>query len=359
MLMYKMETSVPVKPIVNFQDVKDLVFDLYGFRVTQVEELNGYDDKNFHITIKNDTDIRDINSYSESECVLKIINALDSKNSQLFEEQSALLLHLKGKGILCPQPILTKDKLPFTKVKLISGEHIVRLLKYINGSILYKVPCTPNLLRQAGEFVANLDDALKDFRHDAYESHKHFWMLESVPSIRQLLFAVSDEERRKLILNVVEKFEDRVLSVSNDLERGLIHGDFNEQNIIVDKEGDDWSIKAVIDFGDCHVACYLYEIAITMTYMILQAKDLGAGGHVLAGYSSVRKLPDKEFSLLKVCVAARLCQSLVVGAYTNLQDPKNSYVLVTAAHGWKLLEDLWREPEENLLARWKEISQSL
>lgn len=43
-----------------------------------------------------------------------------------------------------------------------------------------------------------------------------------------------------------------------------------------------------------------------MTYMIILAKDIAAGKHVLSGYSSVRKVSDLEYSLLKVNIVTEL-----------------------------------------------------
>ncbi|KAJ8943391.1 hypothetical protein NQ314_009760 [Rhamnusium bicolor] len=339
--LFKMENilqpGVSIKPNASVQD--------------RLLNFNGYDDKNYHVIVESK------NNNSGSICddgyVLKFINSLDSKRPQTYEAQNALLLHLGAKGVTCSKPILTKAGIYFSKVKLSSGEHIVRLLEFINGTIFYQVQNTPSLLFQAGAFVAKIDTALKDFHHPAYDTHISLWMLESLPKLPQFLFAIPNEERRKLVLEVIHEFEERVLSISNTLERGMIHGDFNEQNIIVQKEDDEWRIKAVIDFGDSHIACYLYELAIAMTYMIVEAKDIDAGGYVLAGYLSVRELPEREYRLLKVCIAARLCQSLVIGAYSNLQDPTNTYVMRTAAHGWMILEKIWAEPECKLLEKWK------
>jgi hydroxylysine kinase len=64
-----------------------------------------------------------------------------------------------------------------------------------------------------------------------------------------------------------------------------------------------WDIAAVLDFGDTQHSCYLFELAICICYMMLLAADsnpLEAGGHVIAGYSMIRPLPDMEFSILKV-----------------------------------------------------------
>lgn len=59
-----------------------------------------------------------------------------------------------------------------------------------------------------------------------------------------------------------------------------------------------------------------------------------------------------------MCIAARLCQSLVLGAYSATLDPTNKYVLVTSQNGWDLLENLWRLPEADIIARWKNAAQS-
>lgn len=54
----------------------------------------------------------------------------------------------------------------------------------------------------------------------------------------------------------------------------------------------------------------------------------------------------------KICVAARLCQSLVLGAYTHSLDPDNDYVLITQSNGWTILEQLWSMPDEELDQLW-------
>lgn len=104
-----------------------------------------------------------------------------------------------------------------------------------------------------------------------------------------------------MILDIVEQFERRVLTDARDkLETGMIHGDFNEQNILVAEINGKWTIKAVLDFGDSQYSCYLYELAIAVTYMMLLRRDVGVGGHVIAGYLGVKAISEMEFQLLKV-----------------------------------------------------------
>lgn len=125
-------------------------------------------------------------------------------------------------------------------------------------------------------------------------------MLDSVPQLKLFLSAITDEKKNNIVKCIIQEFKDRVLTVRNNLESGMIHGDFNEQNIIVNQENGTWKITAVLDFGDSQFSCYLYELAIAMTYMIILGKDLNAGGHVVAGYASVKQLNTSELKLLKV-----------------------------------------------------------
>lgn len=58
----------------------------------------------------------------------------------------------------------------------------------------------------------------------------------------------------------------------------------------------------------------------------------------------------------QLCICARLCQSVVMGAHTYLQHPENPYLLTTTGPGWELLSKLWTEPEEETLNTWKSIA---
>nr|CAI5851914.1 unnamed protein product [Callosobruchus analis] len=182
-------------------------------------------------------------------------------------------------------------------------------------------------------------------------------MLQLVPDLEKYLYALNDNLKADLVNKIVKDFERRVLSVASNFKSGIIHGDINEQNIIVEKVNhDEYLLRGIIDFGDVNYACYLFELAIAMTYMILEAKDVEIGGYVIAGYESVRSIPKEEFHLLKICIEARLCQSLVLGAYCSLREPDNSYIISTAVKGWEILNKLRNYPEDRLLERWRDIA---
>ena len=145
----------------------------------------------------------------------------------------------------------------------------------------------------------------------------------------------------------------------------VIHGDFNEQNILViantkddNQNTPDHQVHAVIDFGDASCNYTIMEVGIAAAYHMIEStvvEPLDACGYFLAGFYRHMSLTEAEKDALKVCIAGRLCQSLVMGAYTNMQDPSNTYVLTTAAKGWPLLKLIWETPKEELYTRWDKI----
>ncbi|XP_076279380.1 hydroxylysine kinase-like isoform X3 [Lasioglossum baleicum] len=343
-----------IRPPGSEHIVSVLLEKLYGLKVTKITELNAYDDRNFYIICENLHKNPHIDSVSEDGYVLKIVNSLDSRKSHVVDAQNEMLIFLNERHITCPLPVknVNGEYYSFETLSAQNSEesYAVRLLVYRPGALLHRVPITSDLLRNVGRFTGKLDNILKGFSHSAYDDHTTLWMLTSVPKLRQFTHAVNDAFRRDLVHQVIEAFEKDVLRVISELEQGVIHGDLNEQNIVMSPNGMD--ITAVIDFGDSHRTCLIFELAIALCYMMLQAGDMEMGKYVIDGYQDFRKLTELEKKILKVTVCARMCQSLVMGAYSYLHDPQNDYLLITQKSGWALLKNLWPVSQEEVLRKW-------
>lgn len=338
----------------NEQIAKDLLKNLYGMTVIKVAELNAYDDRNYYITCDESHINPHVNEISEDGYVLKIMNSLDSKETQVIEAQNEMLMFLNERKIKCPLPIRNM-KGGYYALESLNEErpeerYVVRLLIYRPGELLHRTQISDTLLKNVGAFAARLDNVLMDFSHPAYDSHKTLWMLTSVPKLHQFTYSVKCTGDRELVTEVILAFENDVLQVTPQLEHGIIHGDLNEQNILVNEDGTD--LKAVIDFGDSTKTCLIFELAIAMCYMMLHTGNISAGKFVLQGYQSVRRLTELEKRILKVCVCARIGQSLVLGAYSHSLDPQNDYLLTTQKPGWTLLKQLWPLPQELVMREW-------
>ncbi|XP_047036807.1 hydroxylysine kinase [Helicoverpa zea] len=358
-----LEPGAVIRPIIDHEGVKLLVERLYGISVLELTELNGYDDKNYKIA--EDPNVKNplITSHSEHGYVLKIMNSMDSQDVGVVEAQNEIMNFLGTRNITCPKPIRNVYG-HLHSIETIGGKrHAVRLLEYVPGDLLKGVPHSEALFYQLGEFVANLDNKLQNFNHSGLVSREHMWMLTKVPELDKFKYVIKDAEKLDLAEEVIEEFKYAVVPRLDELEKGVIHGDVNEMNILVGlKPGGsktDYRITGIIDFGDIQYSYYVFELAITMTYMMLITGDPRVGGYVLAGYTVNRRLPDEEYRLLKTLVSARLVQSLILGAYTLEQDPNNTYVTSTEkAKGWEILKKIRKSKatEETDPTDWKEIA---
>lgn len=225
------------------------------------------------------------------------------------------------------------------------------MLLFIAGEVFDKVPVTPELLKQVGLSLARLDKALEEFSHPAYENRTFLWFLNSVPQLREFLFATDDENDRNLVEQIVTTFEQKVLSILNTLESGMIHGDLNENNMIVSPDGK--NLEAIIDFGDSSKGYYVFDLAINLCYMITQSKSIEMAQYVIEGYQEVRQLPQKEKEILKLCVCARFAQSLVLGSYSYQKEPDNQYLIRQHEVKWRLLKKLWPCSDSEIMSIWK------
>ncbi|XP_012269711.2 hydroxylysine kinase [Athalia rosae] len=344
-----------IRPNADTKIAIELVNRLYGLKVKQITELNAYDDKNFHVICEEyfRNNIFMTSGVQRDGYVLKITNSLDSRNTDYIEGQTEVLLFLNEKKMNAPCPVKNIQNLYYS-LEMIGGnsnKHAVRLLTYKPGKMLMHSQVSDELLENVGEFAARLDKTLENFHHPAYDNHVSLWMLNCVPKLKDFVFAVKDTDRISMVNDIISRFEVEVIKNIGKLETGIIHGDLNEQNILVND--DEKGIRAVLDVGDSHNSCYIFEIAITMCYMLLQTKDIARGKPVLVGYQRVRQLPFLEKKILKTCVCARICQSLVLGAYSHMSDPENNYLLATQKPGWILLEKLWPLDNEQLWSIWE------
>lgn len=349
-----------IRPIVTEEDVRKLAERLYGIIILEMCELDSYDDKNYLIQadrlIKNPI----LKTVSENGYVMKIANSLDSRDEQFFEGQTEAMLRLRDRDISCPIPIQNISGKFHSLETLGESKHVVRLLEYIPGKVFHSVPHPDRLFYQAGMFIARIDSALKGIKHEGILNRQSVWMLNNFPQLEQFLYVIKDEHHKDIVEQVLEAYQKKFVVNQDQFERGVIYGDFNEHNIIVSRKDDnlkDYDIAGIIDFGDISYSYYVFELAIAMAYMMLESNDLDTGGLVIAGYSMLRLIPPHEKAVLKVSIAARLCQSLVLGLYTSTVDEQNKYILSSQARGWGVLEALWAEKDKDILDRWEKVAE--
>lgn len=115
-------------------------------------------------------------------------------------------------------------------------------------------------------------------------------------------------------------------------------------------------ISGILDFGDLSSGYFIYELAITIMYMMIEHPNpVEVGGPILAGWESVLPLNEAERDCLYVLVMSRFCQSIVLASHSVKLHPENAdYLLTTSRKGVGILCQLWKLGKEKVEKVWFE-----
>lgn len=157
---------------------------------------------------------------------------------------------------------------------------------------------------------------------------------------------------------VFDAFETHVLPKMSLFKKGIIYGDANGLNIIVRKDSSgDYQMVGMIDFGDCLSSYYIFDLGILLAYIMLENLNVGTSpiafiGPVLRGYTDAFPLSSEEIESLYYITMARCCQSALNGTNSFKHEPWNTYLLITPAKCWKLIELMLNTSKEEVDKIW-------
>lgn len=217
-------------------------------------------------------------------------------------------------------------------------------------------------------FNAELLSLFQGFHHPGvgYLTKKE-WDLSKIHIIKSCIpIATQDDTERKVLTRVYDSFVNNVIPQLKNLTKQTIHGDLNDENILVEPNqcGDGYEVASFIDFGDISLSYRVFEVAICMMYMILQRVRQGdahdeavrVAGHVLCGYQSVCSLSQSELTLLYWSVAARFFQSIVNGKYKQSLEPENVCLSNCCDLGLDVLSSYVAMKGEEVLHSWLSLA---
>ena len=130
---------------------------------------------------------------------------------------------------------------------------------------------------------------------------------------------------------VLADFKSIVLPLAPQLKKAVIHGDLNDQNVLIDETAS--AVLGVIDFGDMMHSWRVNEIAITAAYILIMLQyDRSADAAtppepesalvaLVQSYAALVPLTEEEWTVLPILISCRVAVSLTVGAYSSSKDP--------------------------------------
>src|SRR5437870_8594120 len=318
------------QPVTEAEAVR-LARELYGFE-TSAQALPGEYDDNFHLRTS------DSRAY-----VLKVMHP--AREQSFIDMQCRALVHLAERAphLSLPRVVRNLKGELFASIPGAEGSaRLVWLLTFVEGRVLAEVrPHSPELLRDLGRFLGEMDAALQTFSHPA--AHRELkWDSSRAAWIKGILQHVADAKQRALVERFLALHETEVVPVLPRLRRGVIYGDANDHNVLVSEP---WplprKVASVIDFGDMHHGLIASEPAIAAAYAILGERDpLPAAAAIVTGYHGAFPLDELELSVLYALIGARLAVSVTNSAHRKTVKPDDPYVTVSEAPAWEALERL-------------------
>ena len=182
------------------------------------------------------------------------------------------------------------------------------------------------------------------------------WDLQYFTHLKKYIPHVEVEKKREMVRTVMAAYEANVLPrlVLPSMKKGIIHGDVNGLNIIVQKVGEEYEMAGLIDFGDTICSYYLFELAIMLVYGMVERENnhIEIVAPMCHGFRDAFPLSGDELHCVYYSVLARFCVSAVMGEYRFSLEPWNTYLLTTPAKAWKLLDLLLSVGKEKVEAIW-------
>ncbi len=272
---------------------------------------------------------------------LKISNPLESRVALDLQARMIGTLRDAQSCYRFPTLIPTRAGSVIATETLDGTEHFVHLVEEVPGVAIDTIrPHGRELQFQIGRLLGIVDRSMADL--DGLD-RAMIWDLRGAPTlIREHLDSVDDRSRRKMIEDVLERFERTVAPRVADLRESVIYNDANPANLYVDpsRMGTP-KIIGIVDFGDAIRSWTVADLAVACAYAGLgKLEPVGAFCSVARGYVSEFELTEPEADIVYELARLRLALSATISSVRAGQDPDNDYLLVTQAPAWQLLAQL-------------------
>ncbi|MBV8206358.1 MAG: aminotransferase class III-fold pyridoxal phosphate-dependent enzyme, partial [Acidobacteria bacterium] len=273
--------------------------------------------------------------------VLKIANSAESL--EFLRLQNELIEFLAGRGLdlQFPRIIPSRSGEHISSIPDPAGQHhFTRLFTWIEGVCLGEIhPHTPRMLASLGRALGQMDAALAGFAHPA--AHREFhWDLRAAAGARSCIPALPAAR-----CALVEPWFERWQRIEWErLRSSVIHNDGNDYNVLVNAAG---QVVTILDYGDVVYGATVCNLAVALAYVMLgKADPIAAAAQVVSAYHEIFPLNEAEVEALYLLAGMRLCMSVCYAAHQTKAAPGNSYLNISNAPAWALLERLANVPLE-------------
>jgi 4-aminobutyrate aminotransferase-like enzyme/Ser/Thr protein kinase RdoA (MazF antagonist) len=274
--------------------------------------------------------------------VLKISNL--GEDAAVLDLETEAILHISRVDpelpVALPRPAAVDGDGPAAyrpTVEGPDGRHFVRLFERLHGHVggpeldvgaVYAVAATH----------ARLNLALRGFFHPAV-GRELLWDLAHTAKLRPLLSSIAGARQRRLVENVLGRYEQRALPRWPRLRAQVVHGDMSLDNVLLDERD---RIAGIVDFGDIGYTAQVGDFAVGLASLLRGRPDddvFRTARIAIDGYASRIPFEHEELDVLAELVSARLATIVTISAWRVERYPENAeYIQAWDADSWKLLD---------------------
>lgn len=196
-----------------------------------------------------------------------------------------------------------------------------------------------DLIENLGRIVGKTNQSLETFTHP--ELDRDFkWNLLQADWIDGALDCIKSPERRMIIEQIINDFM-AIQPVLTQMPRQPIHNDINDYNILVSGGLlEPKTVTGLIDLGDMCIAPRICDLAIAGAYVALgHPSPIKAVATLVQGHHAAHPLLAHEIDMLWPLLKMRLAVSVVNSTIEAAENPDDPYVTISQAPAWAFLEN--------------------
>ncbi len=315
-------------PALTDSTVRRILLDHYGEGTCDLALLDAEYDQNVRV------------DSATGRSVLKIVGP--DGDPGLVDMQVDALRHLGAACPSLPLPRLwpTSAGPAWVDVEVDAQSYRVWRITWLGGRSLLDIRPRPlGLLRDLGAVLGRLSAAFDGFEHPRLQ-RPHRWDPARGGWVFDALEVVPSGGGRVLLERIRDRWPD-VRRRLESLPRGVVHGDANDHNVLVDDSPSPERIVGLFDFGDMLETYRVCDVAVAGAYAAFHTSDVVAAiAAVAAGFHGEAGLSDAELDVIVDLVRVRLAISVVMSARRGVESPGKDYFSVSETGAWETLRAL-------------------
>ncbi|MFG0359810.1 phosphotransferase [Pseudomonas sp. zbq_11] len=312
---------------ISCEQARQIAATWFGVEAGAVKRLISERDHNFHLQA------------AEGAFVLKIAHPAEDRLLANFQSEALLHVEQRDPGLHVQRVIRALGGQSELALEFDGQTRIVRMVSYLEGTLLRHAPVSPEQQFNLGVELARLGVALRDFEHPSAD-HMLLWDIQHVERLRPM-FDVFEPLHRAWVEEALARYVEHAKPVLSGLRRQVVHNDLNSDNALVDPQ-DPSRVAAILDFGDMVRTALVNDVVVAVAYALGDGEQLlDAPRAFVDGYQSVTPLTDDELEIFHDLLMVRMALRLTLTEWRASRFPENrDYILRNTPRTWTQFEQL-------------------